>query len=90
MALELANEVRSKRAEMKREIKAKNVSVLGVLDEVPEWVETMKVWDLLISVPKFGRVKVNRILLQCRISPSKTVGGLSERQRRELASFLRR
>jgi hypothetical protein len=44
----------------------------------------------LLAVPKYGRVKVNRILTQCRISPSKTVGGLSERQRNELISFLRR
>jgi hypothetical protein len=35
-------------------------------------------------------VKVNRILTQCRISPSKTIGGLSERQRSELVSYLRR
>ena len=39
---------------------------------------------------KYGRVKVNRILTHCRISPSKTIGGLSERQRNELVSYLRR
>ena len=27
--------------------------------------------------PKYGRVKVNKVLTQCRISPSKTIGGLS-------------
>jgi len=32
----------------------------------------------------------NKILQQCRISPSKTVGGLSERQRTELVELLRR
>jgi hypothetical protein len=35
-------------------------------------------------------VKVNKILTQCRISPSKTIGGLSERQRRELIALMRR
>jgi hypothetical protein len=35
-------------------------------------------------------VKANKILQQCRISPSKTIGGLSERQRTELVSLLRR
>jgi len=34
--------------------------------------------------------RANDILTQCRISPSKTVGGLSERQRNELVTFLRR
>ena len=56
----------------------------------PEWVETAKVFDMLLAVPKYGRVKVNKILQQCRISPSKTIGGLSERQRTELVGMLRR
>ena len=51
---------------------------------------TAKVFDMLLAVPKYGRVKTNRILNQCRISPSKTIGGLSERQRTELVSLLRR
>ncbi len=51
---------------------------------------TMKVFDLLLAVPKYGRVKVNKTLTQCRISPSKTVGWMSPRQRAELVSLLRR
>ena len=39
---------------------------------------------MLLAVPKYGRVKVNKILAHCRISPSKTIGGLSDRQRSEL------
>ena len=61
-----------------------------LLLDPPDWVETAKVFDLLLAVPKYGRVKVNRILTHCRISPSKTIGGLSERQRNELVSYLRR
>lgn len=49
----------------------------------------MKVWDLLLAIPKYGRVKVNRITTACRMSPAKTVGGMSERQRKELVSYLR-
>jgi hypothetical protein len=48
------------------------------------------VFDMLLAVPKYGRVKVNKILTHCRISPSKTIGGLSERQRAELVSMLHR
>ena len=44
---------------------------------------------MLLAVPKYGRVKVNKILHTCRISPSKTIGGLSERQRSELVGMLR-
>ena len=61
-----------------------------LLLQPPEFVETAKVVDMLLAVPKYGRVKVNKVLVQCRISPSKTIGGLSQRQRTELVSMLRR
>jgi hypothetical protein len=89
-ALKRANDIRTRRASLKRDLKAGRVHIHGLLLDPPEYLETAKVFDLLLAVPKYGRVKVNRILTQCRISPSKTVGGLSERQRGELVSFLRR
>lgn len=89
-ALGIANVVRTKRANLKKDIKAGRVSVLSLLMEPPEWLETMKVFDLLIAAPKYGRVKTNKILQTCRISPSKTVGGLSDRQRAEMVGYLRR
>jgi hypothetical protein len=89
-ALKRANEIRTQRAQLKRDLKAGRVQIYGLLLDPPEWLATAKVFDLLLAVPKYGRVKVNRILTQCRISPSKTIGGLSERQRNELVSYLRR
>ena len=89
-ALKRANDIRTRRASLKRDLKAGRVHIHGLLLDPPEYLETAKVFDLLLAVPKYGRVKVNRILTQCRISPSKTVGGLSERQRGELVSYLRR
>jgi hypothetical protein len=44
----------------------------------------MKVFDLLLATPKYGRIKANKLLQRCRISSSKTVGGLSDRQRVEI------
>lgn len=89
-ALYRANEIRTKRAQLKRDLTAGRQQIHDLLLEPPEWVETMKVFDLLLAVPKYGRVKVNKILVQCRMSPSKTVGGMSSRQRTELVSMLRR
>jgi len=89
-ALRRANEIRTRRADLKRELKAGRQQIHGLLLDPPEYLQTAKVFDLLLAVPKYGRVKVNRILTQCRISPSKTIGGLSERQRGELVSYLRR
>jgi hypothetical protein len=89
-ALQRANEIRTRRAKLKRDLKAGRQQIHGLLLDPPEYVLTAKVFDLLLAVPKYGRVKVNRILTHCRISPSKTIGGLSERQRNELVSYLRR
>ena len=89
-ALQRANEIRTRRAQLKKDLKGGRVSIHTLLLEPPEYVETAKVFDMLLAVPKYGRVKANKILQQCRISPSKTIGGLSERQRTELVSLLRR
>jgi hypothetical protein len=87
-ALTRANEIRSKRAQLKRDLKGQRTTISQVLLAPPEWVETAKVMDMLLAVPKIGRVKVNRLLATARISPSKTIGGLSERQRSELVELL--
>lgn len=88
-ALIKANRIRLKRAQLKRDLKHKRVSPLDLLHEPPEWIETMKLNDLLLAVPKYGRVKVTRLLRDHRISPSITVGGLSSRQRAEIFSAMR-
>lgn len=89
-ALARANHIRTQRAQLKRDLKGGRLSIHSLLLEPPEYVETAKVFDMMLAVPKYGRVKVNKILTSCRISPSKTIGGLSDRQRSELISLLRR
>lgn len=88
-ALLRANAIRSRRAQLKRDLKAGRKAASDLLLDPPEWVATMKAFDLLLALPKQGRVKVNVHLSRCRISPSKTIGGLSERQRRDLVARLR-
>ena len=89
-ALARANDIRTARAQLKRDLKAGRTTIHDLLAHPPDYVETAKVFDMLLAVPKYGRVKVNKILTTCRISPSKTIGGLSERQRTELVTLLRR
>ena len=89
-ALKRANDIRTARAKLKKDLKAGKANIHALLLDPPDYVLTAKVFDMLLAVPKYGRVKANRILNQCRISPSKTIGGLSERQRAELVSQLRR
>lgn len=88
-ALKTANRIRMFRAGAKRELKAApRRAALSVLLDPPPEMETMKIFDLLLSMPKVGRVKANRALNTCRISPSKTIGGMTDRQRNELARVL--
>ena len=83
-ALNRANQIRVRRAQLKRDLKAGRVQIHDVIAAPPEEVLTAKVYDVLMAVPRLGRVKSTRLLTQCRISQSKTVGGLSDRQRGEL------
>ena len=89
-ALRRANEIRVKRAKLKKDLKAGSVQIETILRNPPTYVETAKVFDILMAVPKFGRVKAGRFLTQARISQSKTVGGLSDRQRSELIGLFNR
>lgn len=87
-ALRKANEIRTQRAHLKKELKSGDRDIVEVLTSPPDYLLTAKVIDLLLVVPKFGRVKATRVLTKCRISQAKTVGGLSDRQRAELVETL--
>ena len=89
-ALKRANDIRVRRAQLKKDLNDGRAQIEEILLDPPEWVETAKVFDMLMAVPKLGRVKAARLLNSCRISQSKTVGGLSERQRAELVSLFNR
>ena len=89
-ALRRANEVRTLRAQLKRDLKAGRVSIGALLLDPPPFLETAKVFDMLLALPRHGRVKATKILHSCRVSPSTTFGGLSERQRTELAGHFDR
>jgi hypothetical protein len=86
-ALKRANEIRVRRARLKKDLKDGRARIEQILTDPPDYVSTAKVFDMLLAVPKFGRVKASRFLNTCRISQSKTVGGLSDRQRAELVGL---
>lgn len=88
-ALQRANQIRALRARLKKDLKGRRKSVDHILTRPPEYVKTMRLFDLVLACPKYGRVKANKVLIQCRISPSRTIGGLSSRQRAEIVAKLR-
>jgi hypothetical protein len=89
-ALERANVVRTRRATLKKDLKAGRASILPLILDPPDYLHTAKLIDVLLAVPKTGRVKASKVLQRCRISPHKTIGGLSERQRGEIITLLQR
>jgi hypothetical protein len=89
-ALRQANEIRSSRAALKKQLASGRVRIEDVLAQPPDWARTAKVNALLLALPKIGPARAARLLCRCRIAPSKTVGGLSQRQRGELIELLRR
>lgn len=87
-ALRRANEVRVARARLKQDLREARVRIEQILASPPEHVSTAPVVDLLVAVPKIGPVKAARLLSTARVSQSKTVGGLSDRQRARLIELL--
>jgi hypothetical protein len=87
-ALAKANEVRSERARLKRDLSAGRVELAHLLGEPPACAQTAMVRDLLLAVQKVGPVRADRALANCRISGNKTLAGLSDRQRAALLQLL--
>jgi hypothetical protein len=87
-ALERANKVRLARAELKRRVASGHTSVAEVILECPWEAESMAVADLLTSQRRWGQTRCRKFLSQLPMSEQKTVGSMTERQRRTLAAML--
>ncbi len=88
-ALERANEIRLDRAQIKRDLKMRKISIVDLLLDPPDSLATMPVLDLVRSIPAYGDRKINQLAHYCRISHRRTVGNLTERERSELLRGLK-
>lgn len=92
-ALKRANEIRTWRAGFKRQLKSqpaersKGATCAAILAPAAK-LESMQVVRLLRATRGVGPVKANRVLRAALVSPSKTLGGLTERQRSMLVAML--
>ena len=87
-ALARANQVRLARAELKRRIAHGEVSVSNVVLDSPWEAESMTISDLLMSQRRWGSTRCRKLLQTIPMSENKTVGSMTERQRRALATML--
>lgn len=95
-ALDKANVLRARRSRLKRQLRGQPTArglraAAAVIADPPEWAATMRVCDLLMACHGVGTVKVERgILRPLQIGPSKTLAGLSVRERYRLCAELTR
>jgi len=87
-ALAQANRVRLARAELKRQVAEGETSVAEVVLECPWEAESMTISDLLMSQHRWGRTRCRRFLASIPMPETKSVGTMTERQRRALAAML--
>jgi hypothetical protein len=87
-ALERANQVRLARASLKRRIALGEICVATVILDCPWEAESMAVADLLMSQRRWGQTRCRKFLAQLAMSEKKTVGSMTDRQRRTLAAML--
>ena len=87
-ALQRANEVRLARAELKRSVAEGELTVAEVVLRSPWEADSMAIADLLMSQRRWGRTRCRRLLAQVPLSETKTIGSLTDRQRRAVAALL--
>jgi hypothetical protein len=87
-ALERANQVRLARADLKRRVAIDEVDVAEVIMACPWETDSMAVGDLLMSQRRWGQTRCRKFLAQVPMSEKKTIGSMTERQRRSLAAML--
>jgi hypothetical protein len=88
LALQRANEVRLARADLKRRVAAGELAVAQVILECPWEAHSMAVADLLMSQRRWGQTRCRKFLAPLQMSEKKTIGSMTERQRRTLAAML--
>jgi hypothetical protein len=87
-ALERANKVRLARAELKRGVAVGEIDVAEVILDCRWEAQSMAVGDLLMSQRRWGQTRCRKFLAQIPMSEKKTIGSLTDRQRRTLAAML--
>lgn len=87
-SLKFANEIRFARSDLKRRLRVGAADPAEILRDPPGYVLSMKVFDLLVAIPKLGPVKAQKLMRALSISATKTVAGMSDRQRDAIARDL--
>ncbi len=87
-ALARANEVRHKRCDLKADLRSGRTTLANVLLSDEDWLGSMPVRALLLATPGVGKLKANRALQGCWLSPTVSLHRTSRRSRIKLLEWL--
>jgi hypothetical protein len=87
-ALQRANEVRLARAELKRSVADGRTTVGAVILGCPWEAASMTIAELLLSQRRWGATRCSKFLVEIGLTETKTVGSMTDRQRRALATMI--
>lgn len=88
-ALDHANEIRLKRAALKRDLRDGKLPFTPLLLDPPDWLERAPIAEILRAVRYMGRKKVAQALHANGMSAARTFGGTPLAQRERLDAWLR-
>ena len=87
-ALQLANGVRRARSRLKARVADGHLAAAEVILNPPSEAASMPVAQLLASQRGWGKARSRAFLAQVAVREDKSIGSLTERQRRAVASLL--
>jgi hypothetical protein len=87
---EFARFIRKKRSVIKKALKNGDLNLSSLINDddlYKEIISNMKIFELIKSLPKTGRVSAEKILKKLKISYCKKMGGLGKNQRKKFLSY---
>lgn len=89
-ALNRANQVRSKRRDLKADMRFGRRHLADVLFSNEDWLRSMRIRDLLLATPGIGPLKAARALQACWLSPTVSLHRTSRKSREKVLDWLDR
>lgn len=88
-ALKKAQEMRSRRAHIRKELKCGQTNIRALLEEVSnDAVAKMRVAYLIESLPRIGKIRTRKIMSDIGIDETRRVQGLGSKQKQALLERL--
>lgn len=89
-ALVMANDVRIRRAAVKRDLRAGRVTMESLFMDTPIWLRGARVFDIVQALPRVGHKTAGWVLNRAGAQANATFASLSDKQRRQVLNEIAR